>query len=111
MKAPTVLAAAAMFSLGSGLAQAHDVPNMDHTHAFEQKGYGTWRQGHSVNNEYGSITIWSPRTYTGYQQTTPVEFARPRPITQPPGSPSVKKAAGQDPAETYGKETKREYGE
>ena len=111
MKALTILAAAAVFSLGSGLILAHDVPNMDHTHAFEQKGYGSWRQGHSLNNEYGSITIWSPRSYTGYQQSAPVEFARPSPITRPPGSPTVKKEAGQDPAETYGKQTKRGYGE
>ena len=111
MKAPTVLAAVTTLFLGSGFAQAHDVPNMDHTHAFEQKGYGTYRQGHSVNNEYGSITIWSPRTYTDYQQSAPVEFARPSPITRAPGSPTVKKESEQDPAETYGKRNKREYGE
>jgi hypothetical protein len=108
MKASTVLAAAAILSLGSGLAQAHDVANMEHTHAFEQTGYGSYRQGHSVNNQYGSITIWSARPYTGYQQSTPVEFARPSPITRAPGSPTVQKKAGQDPAKAYGKRSKRD---
>ena len=63
----------------TGTALAHDVPNMEHTHAFKQAGYGTYRQGHSVNGPQGSIIIWSPRTYTGYQSAPSVRFARPEP--------------------------------
>jgi len=65
----------------------HEVPNIRHTHAFQQTGYGKYRQGHYVNGAQGSIIIWSPRTYTGYQKTQPVNFARPSPISKAPGSP------------------------
>jgi hypothetical protein len=82
---------------------AHDTPNMKHTHAFEQTGYGTYRRGHTVNNELGSITIWSPRPYTGYQAKPPVKFARPEPIRKAPGSPNMKPAVESRPVRNYGK--------
>jgi hypothetical protein len=105
----TVVAVA--LALGTGAAFAHDVANMDHTHAFEQQDYGKYRVGHSVNNQYGSITIWSPRTYNPYQVPPPVRFARPEPITQPPGNPSLQKQDGQDAAEDYGRQARPDYGD
>ena len=106
-------AVAAAFVLAAGPLPAHEVANMDHTHAFEQKGYGTYRQGHSVNNQTGDIIIWSPKTYTGYQQGPAVRFARPEPITQPPGPGPhmVPNKAQQNPARDYGKNDKRDYGD
>jgi hypothetical protein len=83
---------------------AHETPNMDHTHAFRQTGYGTWRQGHSVNNQLGSVTIWSAKPYSGYENPPPVRFARPEPIRQAPTLPQIgpaRKAA--QPARDYGK--------
>ncbi len=97
------LAAAGVMLLFPTASRAHEVPNMPHTHAFEQTGYGTYRQGHTVNNQYGSITIWSPRPYTGYQPGSQVKFARPEPITKAPGSPVAKTRAQSDPAIEYGK--------
>lgn len=82
---------------------AHDVANMSHSHAFEQTGYGQYRQGHSVNGPLGSIIIWSPRTQTGYQAGKTVKFARPTPITRPPGSPVAKTQSEKDPVSEYGK--------
>jgi hypothetical protein len=84
-------------------SQAHEVPNMPHTHAFEQTGYGTYRQGHTVNNELGSITIYSPQPQTGYQSGKTVRFARPEPITKAPGSPVATTQSQKDPVKDYGK--------
>ena len=98
-------------ALGSGPALAHEVANMEHTHAFEQQGYGKYRVGHSVNNQYGSITIWSAREYNPYQAPPPVRFARPEPITQPPGNPLLQKKSRQNPAQDYGKDTRPDYGD
>ena len=81
----------------------HDVPNIDHTHAFQQTGYGKYRQGHYVNGAQGSIIIWSPRTYTGYQNGRQVKFARPSPIVRAPGSPVAKTRSQTDPVIEYGK--------
>ena len=61
--------------------QAHEVKGQSHSHAFEQTGYGKYRQGHSVSGKYGDIIIWSPRTYGSYMRGTEVEFARPEPYT------------------------------
>jgi hypothetical protein len=98
-----ILAAAAAMLLFPVASRAHEVPNIPHTHAFQQTGYGTYRQGHTVNNQYGSITIWSPRPYTGYQSGNTVKFARPEPITRAPGSPVAKTRVQADPAIQYGK--------
>jgi hypothetical protein len=84
-------------------ARAHEVPNMEHSHAFEQTGYGTYRQGHYVNGPQGSIIIWSPRTQTGYGRGSQVRFARPQPITKAPGSPKKQSRAESDPSIKYGK--------
>jgi hypothetical protein len=105
----TGLALAAATSVGTALA--HDVPNMEHTHAFKQTGYGTYRQGHSVNGPHGSITIFSPRTYNELQGAPPVEFARPEPITTAPGTPANQTRAVQNPALDYGKKQKDDYGD
>ena len=76
---------------------------MEHSHAFEQTGYGTYRQGHQVNGPQGSIIIWSPRTYSSYQRGNQVRFARPVPITRAPGSPQKESRAESDPSIKYGK--------
>ena len=110
MKRLTLLLMAAGSWFLSGLLFAHDVPNMEHTHAFKQTGYGTYRQGHSVNGPNGSIIIYSPRTYTGYQNGPTVDFARPEPITRAPGSVIPKSKIDNDPAKNYGKQQKDDYG-
>jgi len=102
-----MLAAAAALST-SFTAPAHDTPGLEHTHAFQKTGYGTYRQGHSVNGPLGSITIWSPRPYTGYQNGPAVKFARPEPITRAPGSPLAGARAGQHPAQDPGQRKTRD---
>lgn len=94
----------------AGQLAAHDVPNMEHTHAFKQTGYGTYRQGHSVSSPYGNIIIWSPHTYGSYQSSSDVKFARPSPITSAPGSVVPINRTQSDPAEDYGKRQKEDYG-
>lgn len=115
MKRTIMLAAAAGLAVAAvatmGTALAHDVPNMSHTHAFKQTGYGTYRQGHSVNGPYGSITIWSPRTYTGYQSAPAVQFARPEPITTAPGAAAAQFRTDRNPALEYGRKQKDGYGD
>lgn len=96
---------------------AHDVVSTNgkavstHQHVWRQQEYGTDnRQGHSVNNAYGSITIWSPNTYAGYNAGRSVRFARPVPITKKSKvsdhAPKVKKTTGS----TYGKSKTRGSG-
>lgn len=96
----TAAGALAFFSLP---AWSHDVPNMTHSHAFQQTGYGTWRQGHYVNGQQGSIIVWSPRNYTGYQAGAAVKFARPKPMNRAPRQPVAKTQSQSNPAITYGK--------
>lgn len=97
-----LVASGALF-LCSPIAYAHEVPNMPHTHAFEKTGYGTVKKGHSVNNELGSITIYSPKPYNGYRTGSTVKFARPEPITKAPGSPVARTQSEKDPTKDYGK--------
>lgn len=111
MKRKVILAVATALGLGAGAAWAHDIPNMQHTHAFEQTGYGTYRQGHTVSGPHGDITIWSPRPYTGYQAAPPVRFARPEPITRAPGTPDLQTRTDRNPALEYGKKQKDGYGD
>jgi hypothetical protein len=115
MKRKLMKAGAAVLALVAATvastAMAHDTPNMDHTHAFKQTGYGQYRQGHSVNGPYGSITIYSPRTYSGFQSAPAVEFARPEPITRAPGAPAAQTTAVRNPALDYGKQQKDDYGD
>jgi len=82
---------------------AHDTPGIKHTHAFEQTDYGTYRQGHSVNNRLGNITIWSAKPHSGYMAGPQVEFARPEPIKQAPSLQNMKPAVKPRPARDYGK--------
>lgn len=88
---------------GSALAVAHETPGISHTHAFKQTGYGTYRQGHSVNNSLGSITIWSPKPHNGYDPKQSVNFARPEMIKKSPELNLIKPAAVKKPAREYGK--------
>jgi hypothetical protein len=110
MKRSILFGVAAGSWLLSGLLFAHDVTNMAHTHAFKQTGYGTYRQGHSVNGPNGSIIIYSARPYTGYQSSPNVKFARPEPITRAPGSVIPNSKIASDPAQNYGKRQKSDYG-
>jgi hypothetical protein len=59
-------------------------PVSTHEHVWRQQDYGSdYRQGHSVNGNQGSITVWSPNTYQGYNSGKTVRFARPVPFTKP----------------------------
>lgn len=92
--------ALALFTLP---AWSHEVPNISHSHAFQKKSYGKYRQGHYVNGPQGSIIIWSPRTYTGYQNGAAVRFARPVPINRAPGSPVANTQSQSNKVIQYGK--------
>lgn len=98
----TIPALAVLAGFAGPLA-AHDTPGIEHSHAFEQTGYGTWRQGHSVNNRLGNITIWSAKPYTGYQARPQVRFARPQPIRKAPTLPQIGPANSGQPARDYGR--------
>ena len=110
MKRLILLSIATGCWLLAGQLAAHDVPNMEHTHAFKQTGYGTYRQGHSVSGPQGHIIIWSPRNYGSYQSSPSVKFARPTPITSAPGSVVPISRTESDPAKDYGKRHKDDYG-
>ena len=88
---------------------AHETPNIEHGHAFQQTGYGTWRQGHYVSGPQGSIIIWSPQPYTGYQNGSRVRFARPQPITKAPAGPTIRPGAGLNPAPGYVRKPDRDH--
>jgi hypothetical protein len=96
-----LLAATGALIFFTAPAYPHDVPNMEHTHAFQQTAYGKYRQGHYVNGPQGSIIIWSPKTYTGYQAGSAVKFARPSPIVKAPGSPVATIQSQAKPAIKY----------
>jgi len=95
----------------SAAVSAHEVPNLEHTHAFQKVGYGAYRQGHYVNGPTGSIIIWSPELYTGYQDDPPVRFARPRPITRAPGSAGLRPTKIRSHSLQYGAQPDRDYGD
>lgn len=99
-KSYRTLLAGVLSILFVGPALAHETPNMKHSHAFERSGDGTIRQGHSVNNELGRITIWSAKPYDGYASPPPVRFARPQPILKAPKIPLI--APRRQPAREYG---------
>lgn len=103
MKNTVLISLAAVVALGALPAAAHEVPNISHSHAFEQTGYGTFRQGHYVNSARGDIIIWSAQPKTGYKPGPAVEFARPEPITRAPARPNVKPAPLPSPQREYGK--------
>lgn len=102
-KSYRTLLAGVMSIVFVGPALAHETPNMEHSHAFEQTGYGKVRQGHSVNNALGNITVWSAKPYDAYEARPPVRFARPEPITQAPTLPRIGPATKPRPATEYGK--------
>lgn len=104
------MAAAAMLLIFTAPAGAHQVSHMEHTHAYQQIGYGKYRQGHAVNGPYGNIIIWSARPYTGYQNSNRVRFARPVLLKKAPSGPVLESGAGSDAARNYGKQYKRDYG-
>ena len=103
MKNTGLMMLAAMFSLTALPVMAHEVPNIKHSHAFEQTGYGKYRQGHYVNGARGDIIIWSAQPKTGYKPGPAVKFARPEPITRAPAKPSVKPAPMATLQRDYGK--------
>ena len=99
-----LLAATGALIFFTAPAYPHEVPNMEHTHAFQQTGYGKYRQGHYVNGAQGSIIVWSPRTFTGYQRGSAVKFARPTPIVKAPNSPVAKTRSQAKSTIEYGKQ-------
>jgi hypothetical protein len=101
--------AMATASLLVATARAHDAPNLEHTHAFERTGYGSYRQGHAVNGVQGDIIIWSPRNDGGYRQGPVVRFARPQPLTKAPDNPALKAGATQLRAPRYGNKERRSH--
>jgi len=103
-----VLAVTTTLLLFTAPAYAHEVPNIEHTHAFQQAGYGKYRQGHYVNGKQGSIIVWSPRTYTGYKNGATVKFARPSMITKAPGQQVAQTKNQRNPAIQYGKSPHQE---
>jgi hypothetical protein len=103
-----VLAVAGALVLYTAPAYSHEVPNMDHTHAFQQTGYGKYRQGHYVNGAQGSIIVWSPRTVGSYRGGQGVKFARPTPIVMAPDSPVAKTKSQSKSTITYGKSPHQE---
>jgi hypothetical protein len=107
---PILVMAAA--SLLAATARGHDAPNLEHTHAFQKTGYGSYRQGHQVSGPRGDIIIWSPREYTGYPQAPAVRFARPRPITEAPGRVTPKPSArGEVSTLDYGAQQPGDHGD
>lgn len=109
-----LVAAASVFMVPS-IALAHEVPNMPHTHAFENSEYGQAgtndygkvpQQTRSVNNELGNISITSPQRANPYGSGSTVNFARPTPITKPPGAPVASKQSDSNPARNYGKDNR-----
>ena len=81
---------------------AHDIKNMQHSHAFQKTGYGKVREGHYVNGPQGSIIVWAPGNAAGYGKS-PVTFARPTPITSAPGTPVANTKKKPRPTIEYGK--------
>ena len=88
---------------GAPVVVAHETPGISHSHAFKQTGYGTYRQGHSVNNSVGSSTSYSARPHNGVDPGQSVKFARPEMIKNAPDVIAVKPAPVQKPASDYGK--------
>ena len=111
MKTGIFLSIAAGLALFASQAQAHDVPNMEHSHAFKQTGYGQYRQGHYVNGPQGSIIIWSAKPQNSTNGAGGVNFARPKPITKAPTQPFSRPDVKIKPSKNYGTETKKDYGQ
>ena len=106
MKAAIVTISALVLLAYAPIVAAHETPGITHSHAFKQTGYGTFRQGHSVNNSLGSITIYSAKPHNGYDPGQSVKFARPEMIKKAPQVNTVKPASVKKPASDYGKPKK-----
>lgn len=111
MKLGFSLAIVAGLSLFAVPVQAHEVANMEHSHAFKQTGYGKYRQGHYVNGPQGSIIIWSAKPQNSTQGSGSVNFARPEPITKAPTQPFSRPEVKIKESGKYGTETKKDYGQ
>jgi hypothetical protein len=111
MKSGVLLSIAAGLSLFACQVQAHDVPNMEHSHAFEQTGYGQYRQGHYVNGPQGSIIIWSAKPKYSTNGADNVRFARPEPITKAPTQPFSRPDVKIKKSGNYGTESIKDYGQ
>lgn len=111
MKLGFLLAIVAGLSLFAVPVQAHEVANMEHSHAFKQTGYGKYRQGHYVNGPQGSIIIWSAKPQNSTQGSGSVNFARPEPITKAPTQPFSRPEVKIKESGKYGTETKKDYGQ
>ena len=113
MKIAFFLAIAAIAALFSPAAAAHDVPNMEHSHAFEQTGYGTYRQGHYVNGPQGTIIIWSARPHYSPNRSAASQNARPKafsPIQKAPSNPFSRPDIKVKPGDDYGITSNPDYG-
>ena len=111
MKRITLLAALLSASFLTTAAPGHESPGFQHSHAFRQTGYGTYRQGHVVDGPQGSIIIWSPANVSGYSGESRIRFARPQPISRPPGSPPVPREAGQGQGNQFRNKPKYGHGD
>ena len=112
MRTAIFLAIFAVAGLLSPVSEAHDVPNMEHSHAFEQTGYGTYRKGHYVNGPQGSIIIWSAKPHGSYQSAE-TQGARPKAIPSPYQKRSypMRQSDSRFGSSTeYGKATDKDYG-
>lgn len=103
MRLTRMIMASALLLLFSAAAWPHEVENIEHSHAFQKKGYGEYRQGHYVNGPQGSIIIWSPNTVNSTQGGKRVGFARPSPIIGAPGNPNATRSKARSEIQ-YGKE-------
>ena len=92
MKLSRTIMASVLLIIFSAPAWSHEVKNIEHSHAFQKKDYGEYRQGHYVNGPQGSIILWSPKTVNSTQGGRAVDFARPSPITRAPGAPNATKS-------------------
>jgi hypothetical protein len=84
LRAVAMLSATVIVLMVASPVNAHELfdvngkPITSHQHVWRQQGYGQdYRQGHSVNNSLGNITIWSPNTYNPYKAGRGLRFARP----------------------------------
>ena len=105
-----ILSLAVVLATLSSPAVAHDVFDANgkvitnHQHVWRPTGYGQdYRQGHSVNNHLGSITIWSPNQYRGYTAGSAVRFARPTIQTGRPTADANRPAIKSQTAPTSGR--------
>ena len=110
-KTPCLLIGTTGALLLSAAVGAHEIPNLEHTHAFQKAAYGAYRQGHYINGPTGSIIIWSPQPYTGYPDDPPIQFARPRPIYKAPGSKRLRPMTVRSSTPRYGEQLIRDYGD